>query len=343
MAHWPLELSRVGHAGDAMGMDRSNRVIGIDIGGTFGRGIRGALVDGTGSEITRKEAVTPRTSQEELIETVITMASRLAELAHRDGAPASALGVAVPGLVDEALGVVHRSPNLKLQDVELARRLQDRLRVPVFLVRDAGAGALAEYSLGVGRSVSDMLLVVMGVGVGSAVISGGQVLRGAHVAAGEIGHISIDPAGMICGCGGRGCVETFASETSIARRYTLAAKEAILAEEVIARATAGNPAAARVWNDALGALATVIATAVALIDCELVVLCGTMGIPSEAIAPLGTLLANRINLVRLPRLEVGGLGGDAGLLGAAAVAFERSGAGNPAREWRGSGPVPRGL
>jgi glucokinase len=182
-----------------------------------------------------------------------------------------------------------------------------------------------------------MLLVVMGVGVGSAVISGGQVLRGAHGAAGEIGHISIDPAGTICGCGGRGCVETFASETSIARRYTLAAKEAILAEEVIARATAGNPAAVRVWNEALGALATVIATAVALIDCELVVLCGTMGIPSEALAPLGTLLAARINLVQLPRVDVGGLGGDAGLLGAAAIAFERSGAGNVIRVWRGSG------
>jgi glucokinase len=264
------------------------------------------------------------------------MASRLVELGHRDGAPASALGVAVPGLVDEASGVVHRSPNLKLQEVELARLLQDRLRLPVYLVRDAGAGALAEYALGAGRGVPDMLLVVMGVGVGSAVISGGQVFRGAHGAAGEIGHISIDPAGMICGCGGRGCVETFASETSIARRYTLAAKEAILAEEVIAKATAGNPAAVRVWNDALGALATVIATAVALIDCELVVLCGTMGIPSEALAPRGALLATRINLVRLPRVEVGGLGGDAGLLGAAAVAFERSGAGNVIREWRGS-------
>ncbi|MGA3183648.1 MAG: ROK family protein [Candidatus Dormibacteria bacterium] len=215
--------------------------------------------------------------------------------------------------------------------------LQDRLRLPVYLVRDAAAGALAEYALGAGRGVSDMLLVVMGVGVGSAVISGGQVLRGAHGAAGEIGHISIDPAGTICGCGGRGCVETFASETSIARRYTLAAKEAILAEEVIARATAGNPAAVRVWNEALGALATVIATAVALIDCELVVLCGTMGIPSEALAPLGTLLAARINLVQLPRVDVGGLGGDAGLLGAAAIAFERSGAGNVIRVWRGSG------
>jgi glucokinase len=177
--------------------------------------------------------------------------------------------------------------------------------------------------------------------VGSAVISGGRVLRGAHGAAGEIGHISLDPAGMICGCGGRGCVETFASETAIARRYTMAAKQAILAEEVIARATTGDAAAARVWNDALGALATVIATAVALVDCELVVLSGTMGIASGALAPLGALLAKRINLVHLPRVEVGELGGDAALVGAAAVAFERIGAGHPTLEWRGRGSSPR--
>lgn len=329
------------HAGNTMGLDRNSRVIGIDVGGTFGRGIRGALVDGTGSRVAGKEAVTPRTSQEDLIEALITMASRLADVAQRDGAPASALGLAVPGLVDEARGVVYRSPNLKLQDVELGRILQDRLRLPVFLVHDATAGALAEYATGVGRNVSDMLLVVMGLGVGSAVISGGRVLRGAHGAAGEIGHISLDPAGMICGCGGRGCVETFASETAIARRYTMAAKQAILAEEVIARATTGDAAAARVWNDALGALATVIATAVALVDCELVVLSGTMGIASGALAPLGALLAKRINLVHLPRVEVGELGGDAALVGAAAVAFERIGAGHPTLEWRGRGSSPQ--
>ena len=324
-----------------MGLDRNSRVIGIDVGGTFGRGIRGALVDGTGSRVAGKEAVTPRTSQEDLIEALITMASRLADVAQRDGAPASALGLAVPGLVDEARGVVYRSPNLKLQDVELGRILQERLRLPVFLVHDASAGALAEYAAGVGRNVSDMLLVVMGLGVGSAVISGGRVLRGAHGAAGEIGHISLDPAGMICGCGGRGCVETFASETAIARRYTMAAKQAILAEEVIARATTGDAAAARVWNDALGALATVIATAVALVDCELVVLSGTMGIASGALAPLGALLAKRINLVHLPRVEVGELGDDAALVGAAAVAFERIGAGHPTLEWRGRGSSPQ--
>jgi glucokinase len=250
--------------------------------------------------------------------------------------PASAVGVAVPGLIDEASGVVHRCPSLPLNETRLGPLLQDRVGLPVYLIHDASAGILAEYAIGAGRGASDMLLVVMGTGVGSAVISGGTVLRGAHGTAGEIGHISIDPEGMLCGCGGRGCIETFACETAIATRYTMAAKETISAEEVIARAAAGNPIAARIWNDALGALAFVIATAVALIDCEVVVLSGTMKITSGALAPLATLLAQRINLVQLPRVEVGALGNAAGLLGAAAFAFERSGIGDATREWRQS-------
>lgn len=264
------------------------------------------------------------------------MGGRLAELARRDGAEASAVGVAVPGLIDETTGVVHRSPNLTLSEVGLGQILQERLHLPAFLVHDATAGAIGEYAVGVGRGVSDMLLVVMGTGVGSAVISGGHIVRGAHGTAGEIGHIVIDPAGMLCGCGGHGCVETFASETSIARRYTMAAKEALLAGEVITKAQAGDAAAARVWNDALGALATVIATAVALIDCQLVVLTGTMKITSEALAPLGRLLANRINLIQQPRVAVGALGDAAGVLGAAAVAFERAGLGDATHAWRQS-------
>lgn len=323
-----------------MATDPTSRVIGIDISGTFGSGIRGAVVDGAAALTARKSAFTPRTDQEELIGTIVTMAGRLAEQAERDGVPASALGLAIPGLIDETTGVVNRSPNLPLEGVRLGGILQERLGMPAFLVHDASAGAIAEHAVGVGRAVSDMLLVVMGPGVGSAVISGGQVLRGAHGSAGEVGHIVVDPTGLVCGCGGRGCVETFASETSIARRYTLAAKEAILAEEVIAKAAAGNPAAARVWNDALGALATVIATAVALIDCELVVLSGTMGITSEALAPLGALLSKRINLVNLPRVEVGALGDAAGVLGAAAIAFERAGMSDITRAWQESTAEP---
>src|ERR1019366_6972339 len=125
-----------------MTIEPRGRVIGLDISGTFGGGMRGALVDGTGS--------------------------LLAEQAQREGAPASAIGVAVPGLINEASGMVHRSPNLPLQNVPLGQILRDRLKMPAFLIHDASAGALAEYALGAGRPVSDMMMVVIGSGVGSA-------------------------------------------------------------------------------------------------------------------------------------------------------------------------------
>ncbi len=81
--------------------DSGARVIGIDMSGAFGSGIRGGLVDGAAALIAKKEAFTPRTGAEDLISSVATMASRLAELSRREGPPPTAVGVAVPGLVDE--------------------------------------------------------------------------------------------------------------------------------------------------------------------------------------------------------------------------------------------------
>lgn len=313
--------------------DSGARVIGIDMSGAFGSGIRGGLVDGAAALIAKKEAFTPRTGAEDLISSVATMASRLAELSRREGPAPTAVGVAVPGLVDELTGVVHRSPNLSLKEVRLGPILAERLELPVFLIHDTLAGALAENTLGVGRGVRDLLLVVIGGGVGCAVISGGHLVHGAHGTAGEIGHISVDPAGLICGCGGRGCVETIASEPALVRRYTTATSEAIPPEEVISRALAGHPAATRVWGEALSALATVIASAALLLDAELVVLHGPGKLPSSAVEPLRGLLAKRMNLVQPPRMEVGSLGDSAGVLGAATIAFERGGLRSVTRGW----------
>jgi len=319
-----------------MNGDPSNRVIGIDISGAFGTGIRGALVDGAATVLATKEVITPRGGADELVATLATMAGRLAESAKRDGKAPAAVGVACPGVVDETTGVVHRSSNLGLTEVRLAQLLRDRVGLPTFLMHDSSAGALAESLVGVGRGVSDLLLMVVGNGVGAAAISDGRVIRGAHGSAGELGHISVDANGLPCSCGGRGCVETFASEPSLAKRYTMAAKEAISADEVIARAMRGHPAAARVWNDALSALALVLSSAVAMIDCELIVFSGTLTIPTAAVAPLRSLLAKRMNFVTPPRIEAGALGGNAGVLGAAAIAFENGGLADVVHSWRDS-------
>ncbi len=316
------------------------RVIGIDISGDFGSGIRGGLVDGTGAIVARKEALTPLTGEADLVEAISTMGGRLAEGARRDGNPPTALGVAVPGLIDEASGVVKRSPNLPLQGSALASALSARLGLPVFLVHDTGAGALAESILGAGRGVADMLLVGLGAGVGGAVISGGRLLVGATASAGEIGHISADPAGLTCGCGGRGCLETLASERALALRYTMASKVAVLPEEVLSRAAQGDALARRVWNEAMVALATVVSTAAILIDCAMVVLAGPTALPGASVGPLRTLLPQRMNLVRPPRVELSSLGPTAGVLGAAVAALERSGMGEVTRAWREAAPPP---
>ena len=139
---------------------------------------------------------------------------------------------------------------------------------------------------------------------------------------------------MVGGCGTALC-ETLDFETAIRRRSALAAKLAILAEEVIAKSDRRRPCGGADRSDALGALATVIATAVALVDYELVVLAGTVGIPSVALAPLGDLLAE-LDLVPLPRVTVGALRRELRTPRAAAVAFERGGMGHPVSEWRSS-------
>ncbi len=302
------------------------RVIGMDVAGSFGSGLRGAVVDASGRILNQKEAITPKSGEADLVDAIVTMATRLRDLAQRAGQGPAAIGLAVPGPVDEVTGVVHRGASFMVwSDLPLARVVEQRVGLPAVLIQDARAGARAERLLGAGSGVNDMLLVVIGTGVGAAVICGGQPVLGAFGHAGEIGHIEVDVNGPPCGCGGRGCLETFISEQGLASRYALASGQAILANEVVSRATRGDAAALTVWNGALRALALVIGSAVALVECELVVLSGTMTIPDAALADLGSYLGRRLHLVHTPRVVQGTLGAMAGVLGAAEAAFERAG------------------
>ena len=260
----------------------------MDIAGSFGSGLRGAVVDASGQILDQKESMTPRSSEGALVDAIVTMATRLRDLAQRDGQGPTAMGLAIPGPVDEMTGVIRRGASfLVWSDLPLARIVEQRVGLPAVLVQDVRAGARAERLGGAGRGVNDMLLVVIGTGVGAAVICGGQPVRGAFGNAGEIGHIEVDVTGGPCSCGGRGCLETFISEQGIASRYALAAGQAISANEVVSRAARGDAAALKVWNAALRALAMVTGSAVALVECELVVLSGTMTIPDAPLRPLG--------------------------------------------------------
>ncbi len=189
----------------------ADAVVAIDLGGT---GMKGGVATAPG-ELAHFE--TRPTAREDGPEAVLErLAAFASDLAARE--PVTAVGVAVPGLVDDAAGRAVVSVNLGWRDVPLRERLGEALGLPVAVAHDVRAAALAEGELGAARGCRDWLLVTLGTGVGAAVVLGGSPYGGAHSAGGELGHLVVVPDGPECACGGRGCVEALAPAGAIERR-----------------------------------------------------------------------------------------------------------------------------
>jgi glucokinase len=130
-----------------------------------------------------------------------------------------AVGVSTPGPTDPTRGIVTTPPNLPgWRDVPLASAISERLGVPAWIENDANAAALAEHRLGAGSEAKHVILVALGTGIGGGLVLNGQLYRGASGAAGEIGHMQLDPDGRQCGCGRRGCLEALASGWALGAR-----------------------------------------------------------------------------------------------------------------------------
>jgi glucokinase len=147
------------------------------------------------------------------------VARLVAELRDASPAPARAVGVGVPGLVNPQTGRVVISSDLpSVVREDLRETLGRATGLPVALDNDANAGAMGEYAAGAGRGSRNMFYVTIGTGIGGALILDGRLWRGASGFAGEFGHITIDPEGVDCACGNIGCLETVASAPNIVRR-----------------------------------------------------------------------------------------------------------------------------
>lgn len=186
--------------------------VGIDIGGSA---IKAGAVDADGRILNELR------HPPELDRGAEHVVRRLAELARQLGV-ADRLGLGVPGLVDRTRGLVTKCPNLAVLEgfplrTALAREL-DIDEAGVSIENDANAAALGEHWLGGARDERDVAVVTLGTGVGGGLILGGELYIGPGGLAGEIGHLCVDPSGPVCGCGGRGCVETLASATAAAKR-----------------------------------------------------------------------------------------------------------------------------
>ncbi|MET8546912.1 ROK family protein, partial [Kitasatospora sp. NPDC004799] len=240
----------------------------------------------------------------------------------RRGTPPRAAGIAVPGLVDEAGGTAVLAANLGWRDLPVRRRAEEHLDLPVAFGHDVRAGGLAESRLGAGRGCAHFAFVPVGTGIAAALVLDGRPVTGGRGFAGELGHLVVRPGGEPCGCGNRGCVETLASASAIARRYAEASGERrTTAEDVLARAAAGDRLAGRIRTEAVEALADGLAALTVLLDPERLVVGGGLAHAGEAyLAPLRTALAARLPFRPAPPLVAAELGHRAGSLGAALLA-----------------------
>lgn len=295
-------------------------VISIDVGGT---GMKCALVDERHQVLHAERHKTGRErGPEAVVETILTVASGLARKAKARKAQAQAIGVVVPGVVDEIHGVARYAANLGFKNVPLRELLERRLGLPAAIGHDVRAGGLAEARLGAGRGKAHVLVIPIGTGIAAAHVVNGAVNSGAHGAYGEIGHIVVRPGGAKCGCGQHGCLEAHASASALERIFFEQTGEVATAAQIAAKVRTDKHAK-KVWADLVDALSDGLLTGQALYDPELVVIGGGLSESGELLlSPLRRALKKKATFHRVPRIVRAKLGDEAGCLGAALLALE---------------------
>ncbi len=235
----------------------------------------------------------------------------------------SAIGIGFPGFINPETGVLAQSPNLPgLNAVNLAQDLSLALNRTVIVENDANAAAYGEYCL-LGYPKGGLLYVGLGTGVGGGLVLNGQVYKGVHGYALEIGHLQVQEGGPLCGCGNQGCLEQFASASAIKSAYFKQTQQAASAHEVAGLARRGDAVAISVYKQAAQSLAQVIADALKLLDVEHVVIGGGLAGAWDVMKPtfdeafdfaLIPVLRGQVNLTISTTLD------KAGMLGAALLA-----------------------
>ena len=315
-------------------------VAGVDLGGTK---ILTVLADRAGRVLARVKVSThARRGQDYVINTIV---ESVHEAMRKSGASADkicAVGVGAPGPLDPDRGLVFFAPNLGWKNVPLGTIMSEWLKLPVYLDNDANLAALGEHVYGAGRNAAHMVYITVSTGVGGGLILDGRVYHGTGGGAGEIGHLTVAPEGPVCNCGNAGCLEAVSSGTAIALRARalvddgrgtgiLAAAggdpEQVSARAVSEAAAAGDAEAVEILREAGRYLGVAVAGVINLLNPSAVVLGGGA---LQSTAALWEAMLTEVQRRTLEsslaavRVVRGALGGDAGALGAVALALERT-------------------
>ncbi len=193
--------------------------IGVDIGGTK---ILAGTVTEAGEIVSTARRPTPRHDANDVLDLVSEVVN---ELVAGTDEPLEGVGLGVAGLVDAERSRVYFAPNLRWSQVPVRQLLEASTGLPVVVENDGNVAAWGEYRFGAGRGTTEMTLVTVGTGIGGGIVIDGGLFRGAHGAAGEIGHINAVPDGRPCGCGRFGCLEQYASGNALVREARALAAE----------------------------------------------------------------------------------------------------------------------
>ena len=319
--------------------DDGRYVLGVDLGGTK---IAFGLVDTAGRVIHQLVVPTrPEDGTSTVIGRIVGGIDEVAGLAGGRGV-IRGIGIAAPGVLDVQAGRVIFAPNLHWRDVPVCETLRRELKLPLFLENDANAAALGEKYFGAGQGIDDLLYITISTGIGGGLILGGQVYRGCHGNAGEIGHMVLEPEGPVCGCGNRGCWEAVASGRAIASRAAeriaagqpsalgevLRRGRELTAVDVAAAAQAGDGLAREILRTTVRYVGLGVASLVTVFDPEMVILGGGVSRIGDSLLCTVTEVVRQRTLPTAGgdvRIVLSALQDAAGVVGAAAVAFSRLG------------------
>lgn len=314
--------------------------IGVDIGGT---NIKIGIVNENGRPVASDSFATQASDGPEAI--VATIKSQVASLVQKAGMSYSdmaGVGIGSPGPLDPTGGIIIATPNLKgWKNVPLRDMVSKATGLPAILENDANAAAYGEFWAGAGKGdlVKHLVMLTLGTGIGGGIVENGQLIRGKFGYAAELGHVIVQPNGRLCGCGQRGCIETYASASNVAKiaierlnthepsslKKVLEDKGKVSSKDVFEHATQGDKLAVKLVDETADYLALLCVNVCRFLDPQMIVFAGGMILAGDFLfdriqasfkRQTWTIVDDQVRIVPAE------LGNDAGFIGAAAVAWD---------------------
>ncbi len=315
---------------------RTSYAVGLDVGGTR---IAAALVERKGRIVKESKTLTPKGGPFGVVDAIIDAVEEVSASVHPS--EIAGIGIGLPAQIDFFRQTVEFCTNLPLAGVDMRSLVMSRVKHAVTIDNDGHTAALGESRFGAAKGAKDFVMVTLGTGVGGGVFLGGQLFRGHRGLAGELGHTLVEIDGLECPCGARGHLEAYVARPAIIREGRAAAEtfkgaaikrlagddlDRISAEIVIDAANSGDDEALRIMGEIGGILGQSLVGIVNMLNPQLIVVGGGIGESCPIVIERASAVISEHALagrrdVRVVRAD---LGNDAGVVGAAALAFDEN-------------------